>query len=126
MGNFKYRNITSHREHIYTQPQQSFYQAIELEELQSVKKQVTGKNGAELKFVLSFLESKHLIITSGAQSSSCKNFLQLIKYFKIFHHEVLSAMYTFSLQSLFSTSIYRLICWNPTNFYNDYFVFKVF
>ena len=88
MGNFKYRNITSHREHIYAQPQQSFYQAIELEELQAVKKQVTGKNGAELKFVLTFLESKLLIITSGAQSSSCKNFLQLIKYFKIFHHEV--------------------------------------
>jgi len=43
MGNFKYRNITSHREHIYTQLQQSFYQAIELEELQAVKKQVTGK-----------------------------------------------------------------------------------
>ena len=42
-GNFKYRNITSHREHIYTQLQQSFYQAIELEELQAVKKQVTGK-----------------------------------------------------------------------------------
>ena len=43
MGNFKYRNITSHREHIYTQLQQSFYQVIELEELQAVKKQVTGK-----------------------------------------------------------------------------------
>ena len=43
MGNCKYRNITSHREHIFTQLQQSFYQAIELEELQAVKKQVTGK-----------------------------------------------------------------------------------
>ena len=43
MGNFKYRNITSHRERIYTQLQQSFYQAIELKELQAVKKQVTGK-----------------------------------------------------------------------------------
>ena len=43
MGNFKYSNITSHREYIYTQLQQSFYQAIELEELQAVKKQVTGK-----------------------------------------------------------------------------------
>ena len=43
MSNFKYSNITSHREHIYTQLQQRFYQAIELEELQAVKKQVTGK-----------------------------------------------------------------------------------
>ena len=43
MGNCKYRNITSHRENIYTQLQQSFYQTIELEELQAVKKQVTGK-----------------------------------------------------------------------------------
>ncbi|KAM7432627.1 putative ferric reductase transmembrane component [Porites harrisoni] len=42
MGNFKYRNITSHREHIYTQLQRSVYQAIELEELQAVRKQVTG------------------------------------------------------------------------------------
>ena len=43
MGKFKYRNITSHREHIYTQLQRSVYQAIELEELQAVRKQVTGK-----------------------------------------------------------------------------------
>ena len=43
MSNFKYSNITSHREHIYTQLQQRFYQAIELEKLQAVKKQVTGK-----------------------------------------------------------------------------------
>ena len=43
MGNFKYRNITSRLERIYTQQQQSFYQAIELKELQAVKKQVTGK-----------------------------------------------------------------------------------
>ena len=48
MSNFKYSNwillnITSHREHIYTQLQQRFYQAIELEELQAVKKQVIGK-----------------------------------------------------------------------------------